>query len=483
MRRVRPIALRLTAFFAAGLFVLCGCARRAEPEDSRSEPAATTGSTAATSVAAASAATTALAGQTHSAGQTVTSGSNKGAAQYDGLQVSDGVNVHWYTLNWLQDSSAEADTPRAFSPHYSSSFTPQPDYGVLLPYVGLYAGWFPIYGLLDEQLRIVTPAVYDSFGGNNYITFLMGNTWKAEDDPRIDRIYTYDPQFKLLYQKFTVIPYDGSWMLDDNYCFYERIDGGYALFSLDGSLTLIDEKGKITQKLSGGDYCWVQPIETGRLFAFHGLDGTVTVRDRTGKTVSRFTKEQMGDDVRFTYPGSMPPETELVWSGNIGYVQHYEDSSGNFWITRYLYADTGEVKRPPVKGLTRYDRITPDRAEDTPAASEAVPEVIRAYPYYSSAKDIFTGKTYYFTRDPATSATQKGEVDWSEYSAEGWDLRDSSGRCLRAKVNRHNTQVMNNYICTITVDDDAKTVVTRYSRAEDDSTVFHYRAYSDEADY
>ena len=394
---------------------------------------------------------------------------------------SDGVQVNWSILP-SPDPSADTDDADlvAFSPHYQLTFTPRDDYGALHTYtgvinVGSYA--YPVYGLLDGQLRILTPAVYDGISDSDgaEVWLLYGNTWKAEDDPRVKKIYAYDGQFECLYQHIQVIARDGSWMLDDNYCLYERITDGYMLFSVDGSLTLINDKGKITAKLSGGDYCWVQPIEKGRLFAFHGLDGAVTVRDRTGKTVSRFTKAQMGDDVRFTYPGGLPPKVQLVWKDSIGYVQHYDDSGyGREWITRYLYADTGEVKKPPVKGLVRNSFVEPDEAEMPYVSHEVsvpeteVPEAVRLTRAYGAYKDLLTGEIYFCATN---RVCEPGE---SYEDQELWDLYDHTGRLVMKNFGKSGDTLSGGYIKQVRSTDDGYT--TTFIRCADSEIVFRLRA-------
>lgn len=404
-----------------------------------------------------------------------------------GSRNSDGVLVDWELVSDARASAGGAAEPNicTYSPYYSKTFTPRGDYGTLHTYAGAFGTMAyvdPIYGLMDAQLRILTPAIYYSIGswGNTDILFLRGSTWRAEDDPRIKRAYDYDAGFEYLYQRIQVIAPDGSWMLDDEYCFSERITGGFMLFSIDGSLTLIDDKGKVTSKLSGGDYCWVQPIDKGRLFAFHGFDGAVTVRDRTGKTVSRFTKAQMGDDVRYTAPNGIYPEVELVWKDSIGYVQHNNDSTGRTWITRYLYADTGEVKKPPVKGLVRNDHVVSDEADSPePPQAAPAPEVIKSYPHYEAVRDTVTGKSYYYTTE---EKDDKAEYDLSV----PWTLRDGTGKALAEGVNPFNSAIVDGYLeSVISVEDvrnDRGTVTeprhctTRILRLSDGKCVFRYAA-------
>ena len=455
--------LRLTAVLAVGLFLLPGCGK-APAESSDTSAAPTTAST--------------------TAPVTVPTADPR----YTGSRDSDGVQVDWDALP-SPSASAPADTKMqnlcTYSPHYSKAFTPRDDYGTLHTYVGAFGTMDyvdPIYGLMDEQLRILTPAIYDSIGsgGNTDILFLCGSTWRAEDDPRIKRAYDYDADFEYLYQRIQVIAADGSWLLDDEYCFRERITGGFMLFSIDGSLTLIDDRGKVTSMLSGGDYCWVQPIDKGRLFAFHGFDGAVTVRDRTGKTVSRFTKAQMGDDVRYTDPGGFYPEVELVWKDSIGYVQHNNDSTGRTWITRYLYADTGKVKKPPVKGLVHNDHVVSDEADSPePRKAAPAPEAIKRYPNYAAEVDTVTGTTYYYTTEKTGDNVQ---IDYSVL----WTLRDGTGKVLAEEVDMHNSWISDGYLkSVISVEDvrDDRGVVTelrhcttRILRLSDGKCVFRYAA-------
>ncbi len=452
--------LRLTTILAVGLFVLSGCEKTpAEPSDTLSAPAAST-----------------------AAPVTVPTADPR----YTGSRDSDGVQVNWGALPTFP---APADTKTqnlcTYSPHYSKAFTPRDDYGTLHIYAGAFGTKefvYPLYGLMDAQLRILTPAVYDSIGGgdNTAIWFLRGSTWRAGDDPRVKKAYAYNEELECLYQRIQIIAPDGSWMLDDNYCFYTRITDGYMLFSIDGSLTLIDDKGKVTSKLSGGDYYWVQPIDKGRLFAFYGFDGAVTVRDRTGKTVSRFTKAKIGDNVGYSCrPKSIPPDVELIWKDGIGYVQHYNDGEYRYWITRYLYAETGEVKKPPVKGLARIEVVPDEAAFPEPPQAAPAPEVIKRYPNYAATVDTVTGTTYYYTTEKTGDNVQ---YDYSLL----WTLRDGTGKVLAEEVDMLNSWISDGYLESVIavedVRDDRGTVTeprhctTRILRLSDGKCVFRYAA-------
>ena len=403
---------------------------------------------------------------------------------------SDGVQVNWNILP-SPDPSVDTDDVNsvAFSTHYKLTFTPRDDYGALHTYTGVikegsYA--YPVYGLLDAQLRILTPAVYDGISDSDSaeVWLLYGNTWKAEDDPRVKKIYAYDGQFEYLYQHIQVIARDGSWMLDDNYCFYTRITDGYMLFSIDGSLTLISEKGVVTAKLSGGDYCRVQPIEKGRLFAFHGLDGSVTVRDRTGKAVSHFTNEQIGDDVRYKAAMVAQPETELIWQGGIGYVQHHNEETGRDWITCYLYADTGEVKKPPVKGLIQDGYVEQERVEE-PYVSEKVsvsdadvPKTVRSRTSYFAVRDRDTEQIFYYATD-----SDYGEGEEYNETIE-WTVYDSAGRTVVPALKGDRGTLDSGYLKFVRyeqtgayrADGGSAAYVTQYIRLSDGKNVFYYRA-------
>ena len=454
------VFLRLTAVLAVGLFLLPGCGKAPEePSDTPSAPAAST--TAPVTVPTAD-------------------------PRYTGSRDSDGVQVNWGALPTFP---APADTKTqnlcTYSPHYSKAFTPRDDYGTLHTYAGAFGTKefvYPLYGLMDAQLRILTPAVYDSIGGegNTDIWFLWGSTWKAGDDPRVKKAYAYNEELEFLYQRLQIIAPDGSWMLDDEYCLCDRITDGYMLFSIDGSLTLIDDKGKVTARLSGGDYYWVQPIDKGRLFAFYSFDGAVTVRDRTGKTVSRFTRAQIGDKVGYSCrPKSIPPDVELIWKDGIGYVQHYNDGTGRTWITRYLYADTGEVKKPPVKGLARTEVVPDEAAYPEPPQADPAPEVIKSYPHYEAARDTVTGKSYYYTTN------ETGDETGYDLSIP-WALRDGTGKALAEGVNPYNSWISDGYLESVIavedVEDDQHTVIeprhctTRILRLSDGKCVFRYAA-------
>ena len=406
---------------------------------------------------------------------------------YTGSRENNGVRINWNALQPPGQSVPQAENRCSFSPHYSRKFTPRDDYGTLHTYtgaVGTSDGIYPVYGLLDAQLRLLTPAVYDSIGGNDYLLFLIGNTWRPEDDPRAKKLYSYDRQLEYLYQHMQIIARDGSWILDNNYCYYERIKDGYMLFSIDGSLTLISEKGVVTARLSGGDYCWVQPIEKGRLFAFHGLDGSVTVRDRTGRAVSYFTKAQIGDDVRYTCPGGMPPAVELIWQGGIGYVQHYNDGQARFWMTRYLYADTGEVKDPPVRGLIQDGYVEQERVEE-PYVSEKVsvpdadvPKAVKSRASYFAVRDRDTEEIYYY-------ATDSDYGDGEEYAeAVEWTLYDSTGRIVIPVVKGDRGTLDGGYLKfvryeqtgALRADDGDAAYITQYIRLTDGGDAFYYRA-------
>ena len=464
------VFLRLTTILAVGLFVLSGCKKApAESSDASSAPAVST--------AAPVTAPTA-------------------DPRYTGSRDSDGVQVNWGALPTFP---APADTKTqnlcTYSPHYKLTFTPRDDYGTLHTYSGavrVMSDVYEVYGLLDGQLRLLTPTLYDSIEDCGSIWFLCGSSWRAEENPQVKKIFAYNEEFTYIYFHLQVVTRDGSRMLDDNYCFSERIKDGYMLFSVDGSLTLIDNEGNVTARLPGGDYCWVQPIEKGRLFAFHGLDGAVTVRDRTGKTVSRFTKAQMGDDVRFTYPGGFYPETELVWQGGIGYVQHHDDSGyGRDWVTRYLYADTGEVKKPPVKGLARSSHVEQERVE-TPYVSrevsvpeEKVPEAVKSRVSYFAVRDAETEEIYYYATDSTPNAAGLYE------DSPEWTLYDGVGRCIVSDLQSTHGELDKGYLkdvqfvykeetkgSRISSPEDA--YVTRYIRLSDGKTVFYYRDAPDE---
>ena len=447
------VFLRLTTILAVGLFVLSGCKKApAESSDASSAPAVST--------AAPVTAPTA-------------------DPRYTGSRDSDGVQVNWGALPTFP---APADTKTqnlcTYSPHYKLTFTPRDDYGTLHTYSGavrVMSDVYEVYGLLDGQLRLLTPTLYDSIEDCGSIWFLCGSSWRAEENPQVKKIFAYNEEFTYIYFHLQVVTRDGSRMLDDNYCFSERIKDGYMLFSVDGSLTLIDNEGNVTARLPGGDYCWVQPIEKGRLFAFHGLDGAVTVRDRTGKTVSRFTKAQMGDDVRFTYPGGLPPKVQLVWKDSIGYVQHYDDSGyGREWITRYLYADTGEVKKPPVKGLVRNSFVEPDEAEMPYVSHEVsvpeteVPEAVRLTRAYGAYKDLLTGEIYFCATN---RVCEPGE---SYEDQELWDLYDHTGRLVMKNFGKSGDTLSGGYIKQVRSTDDGYT--TTFIRCADSEIVFRLRA-------
>lgn len=453
--------LRLTAVLAVGLLLLSGCGKvPEEPSDTSAAP--TTASTTAPVTAPTA------------------------DPRYTGSRDSDGVQVDWDAL-----PSADAGEPNlcTYSPYYSKAFTPRDDYGTLHIYAGAFGTKefvYPLYGLMDAQLRILTPAVYDSIGGegNTDIWFLWGSTWKAGDDPRVKKAYAYNEELEFLYQRLQIIAPDGSWMLDDEYCLCDRITDGYMLFSIDGSLTLISEKGVVTARLSGGDYCWVQPIEKGRLFAFHGLDGSVTVRDRTGRAVSYFTKAQIGDDVRYTCPGGMPPAVELIWQGGIGYVQHYNDGQARFWMTRYLYADTGEVKDPPVRGLIQDGYVEQERVEE-PYVSEKVsvpdadvPKAVKSRASYFAVRDRDTEEIYYY-------ATDSDYGDGEEYAElVEWTLYDSTGRIVIPVVKGDRGTLDGGYLKfvryeqtgVLRADDGDAAYITQYIRLTDGGDAFYYRA-------
>ncbi len=457
-------ACRALCALTAALLLLSGCKKaQADLSDALSAPAAT-------APADASAVTAPTADP-----------------RYTGSHKSDGVWVNWNFLQSLRlgQSAPWEENLFAFSPQYSRKFTPRGDYGTLHTYagaVGTSNSVYPVYGLLDAQLRMLTPAVYDSVGGNDYLLFLLGNTWKLEDDPRTKTIYIYNRQLEYLYQHLQVIARDGSWILDNNYCYYERIKDGYMLFSIDGSLTLISEKGVVTAKLSGGDYCWVQPIEKGRLFAFHGFDGSVTVRDRTGRTVSYFTKAQIGDDVRYKAAAVAQPKTELIWQGGIGYVQHYGGGEG--WISCYLYADTGEVKKPPVRGLISSGYVEQERFEE-PYVSEKVsvsdadvPKTVRSRTNYFAVRDRDTEQIYYYATD-----SDYGEGEEYNETIE-WTVYDSAGRTVVPALKGDRGTLDSGYLKFVRyeqtgayrADGGSAAYVTQYIRLSDGKHVFYYRA-------
>ena len=362
-----------------------------------------------------------------------------------------------------------------FSPHYAARMQPRDDYGAVLCYVGQSAhlddnedAW-DIYGLTDSALRVLTPAIYSTCELREGVWFLTGNTPKAEDDPRVAKMYARSPQLENFYCQRVLVSQDGSTVLDDGYIYDYAFSGGYILFRTDGSLTVVDRRLRVIAELSGGDYCWVQTDMDGVLFAFHGFDGSVTVRDRTGKTLSTFTQEQIGYDVGYAFRGGSAPATQLFWYKGVGYVAHFDEGTGGCTVSHYLFAETGEVRTPPLAGyVSESSDYPPVPVDDSLPRVPELPAALAEKDIRCRMYDAFTGEARF------VAVTERdGKEIAAVYDGDGKPL----GLTLPLEKDVYDYfNVYGDYLYVECPGNRTRASVTAYYRLTDGECVFRYTA-------
>lgn len=402
-------------------------------------------------------------------GTTVTSATDATTAAATAPTLPPGFG----TLDWLEEGKRADGDLYVYSPHYATALQARQDGGALLPYVGQVTvdtdgtKWCS-YGMLDSSLRVLTPAIYSSCWLSDNVWFLHGNTPKADEDPRIAKMYARSPQLEDLYKQTVLALADGSVVLDDGYIYYEEFASGYALFRTDGSLTVVDRRLKKTAELPGGDYCWVQVADDGAFFAFHGFDGSVTVRDRTGKTVSRFTRAQIGCDAGYQTRAGIAPASKIFWYKGVGYVTHYDDDAGLTTVSRFLFIDSGEAKSPPLDGYTsRSDQypIVPAYYPPQPPWPD-IPPALEGKEIQSARFDPFTGQAVLFTE-----TDEDGRKMISAFDGDGNPL----GFRLSGDVPFY-PEVYGGYVSLIVEGGQDEPTTTAYYRLSDGARVFLYTA-------
>lgn len=363
-----------------------------------------------------------------------------------------------------------------FSPYYADRLKPRGDYGAILCYAGQSArlddgeDTCEIYGLTDSALRVLTPAIYSSCELRDGVWFLIGNTPRTEDNPRIAKMYGRSPQLRDLFRQTVLASKDGSIVLDDGYICYDMFaggGGGYFLFRADGSLTVVDRQLHRIAELSGGDYCWVQSDDDGELFAFHGLDGSVTVRDRTGKTLAAFTRAQIGCDAGYQWRAGIAPATKIFWYKGVGYVTHYDDDAQKTTVSRFLFVDTGEVRTPPLSGYVSESDEYPTVPEKV--FEQSYPELPSGLPeqglYYRNYEP-FTGKAVF-----VAEVERDGKKLLAAYDGDGKQI----GPVLPLEGYPY-VNVYGDYLCVICPGGRDEAAVTTYYRLTDGECVFRYTA-------